>query len=351
MMSEWRQFLQQAGASIGGVRVNHFGHPQDELNAMSGDILADLGHYALIRAGGTDAADFLQNQTTNDVRRVGPEWSQLNSYCSPKGRILAAFRLFSRDDSLYLRLPAELADSTLERLRKFVLMSKVELTRADDQLIRLGVAGSRAEHHLEGLVGALPGEVDGVRTADGVTVIRIPGSARFELYAEPERAMAIWKTLAAIARPVGADAWALLDIRAGLPEVYEGTVEAFVPQMVNLHVVDGVSFKKGCYPGQEVVARMQYLGTLKRRMYLAHVATETLPAPGDELFSPQSESGQGAGKVVRAAPAPEGGTDLLAVIQRSLADANAELSLHNAHGAQLELRPLPYGFPVEEAKT
>ncbi len=136
--------------------------------------------------------------------------------------------------------------------------------------------------------------------------------------------------------------WAWLDIMAGIPSVHPGTNEEFVPQMANLEVVGGVNFKKGCYPGQEIVARMQYLGKLKQRMYRAHFAGEVAPRPGDAIYAPDFP-GQSAGTVVEAQPSPDGGYDLLAVIQISSADAG-ELHFGSETGPRLTLQ-LPALFP------
>jgi folate-binding protein YgfZ len=164
---------------------------------------------------------------------------------------------------------------------------------------------------------------------------------RFEIHGELEPVIGLWRRLARQANPVGADCWSWLDIQAGVPEVLPETVEAFVPQMVNLEALDGISYKKGCYPGQEVVARMHYLGKLKRRMYRAHASTETVPAPGDNLYSP-TETDQSVGKVVEAQPNPNGGVDLLAVIQIATADAGDVRLAANDDGARLEFQDLPY---------
>jgi tRNA-modifying protein YgfZ len=120
--------------------------------------------------------------------------------------------------------------------------------------------------------------------------------------------------------------------------------------MANLQLLGGVSFTKGCYTGQEVVARMQYLGKLKRRMYRARIDAQACPARGTEIFSPSSESGQGAGRVVDAAPSPDGGFEVLAVLQISSADTG-DLHLGEAGGPRLELLDLPYAFPAEDAQS
>lgn len=147
---------------------------------------------------------------------------------------------------------------------------------------------------------------------------------------------------------MNADYWALLDIRAGIPTVYPQTRDTFVPQMVNLHLLDGVSFKKGCYTGQEVVARMQYLGKLKRRMYQARVeAAEKPPAPGDKLYSASSHSEQATGWVVDARGNGDGDYELLVVVEIE-AREHGEVQLAGPDGPSLVLSDPPYGFPVPD---
>jgi folate-binding protein YgfZ len=345
MNREWLNTLAQQGANLIDGKVADFGDPQAELSAtLERDILCDLSHFALIRASGDDSSTFLQGQFSNDVRQLGANHHQLSSYCSPKGRMLALFRLFQRDRAYYLSLPQELLEPTLKRLRMFVLMSRVSLEDAAEKLVHIGLSGPNAEQLLQEKLGAIPASVDGSLTQNGITLLRIPGPhPRFELYGETAAMQNLWQSLAGSARKVGADCWELLDIHVGLPAVYTETVEAFVPQMVNLQLVNGVSFKKGCYTGQEIVARMQYLGKLKRRMYLVHTETATRPRPGDELTSPHSASGQGAGKVVKAAPSPNGGYDMLCVIEIAAADSG-EAYLGNEGEVKLELLPLPYRF-------
>jgi folate-binding protein YgfZ len=341
MHSEWQSFLASKGARVADGRVTDFGDAAGERRALNGDVIADLSQFGLIAASGQDTAEFLQGQVTNDVRRVDDEHSQLNSYCTPKGRILATFRVFHRDGTYYLRVPAERLGFVLRRLRMYVLRSQVVLEDVSDQVARFGLAGPNAERLLNDALGStLPGEADGVHQAGDITVLRVPGG-RFECHGTSAALADLWTRLAAKARPVGADAWMLTEIRAGVPHVLDATSEAFVPQMLNLHAIDGVSFRKGCYTGQEVVARMQYLGKLKRRMYLAHV-DGACPNPGDELFAAALESGQGTGKVVNAQPAPDGGCDLLAVVLIQAVETGAQVHIGDARGAVLEFLPLPY---------
>lgn len=304
--------------------------------------LNDLSHFGLIRVEGEDSEKFLQGQLTNDMRQVTPEHSNLAGWCSAKGRMLALFRCFRHGDAFYLQTPAGNLAPTLKRLGMYVLMSKVTLTDVSDELMRIGLTGECAESLLQGRFETLPGQANGVVHAADLSLIRLPGpTPRFELLGPVQTLTDFWQEAEARAMRADDDFWALQDIRAGVPNIYPATSEAFVPQMTNMQLVDGVSFTKGCYTGQEVVARMQYLGKLKRRMYLAHVTSDTPPRPGDDLFSPGSTSGQGAGKVVDARQA-DGGYDLLAVIESAIAEADEVC--FGEDGPRLQLRELPYAF-------
>lgn len=344
MQSEWQAHLVKQQARIDDGKVNDFGHPEQERAAITGNIITDLGQYGLISATGPDTQAFLQGQFSNDVRLVTDETSQLNAYCSPKGRILASFRLFYLRDKYYLELPQALLEQTLKRLRMFVLRSQVVLDDATDTMCRMGLAGPDAEQYIRILNLACPEEVDSTRLNEDVLVIRIPGPGpRFEIHGPAHKLIAYWQQLAERTTPVGADIWSLLDIQSGLPVIQSQTVESFVPQMVNLELINGVSFKKGCYPGQEIVARMQYLGKLKKRMYRAHVASNEAIQPGDALYSGSSDNTQSIGNIVNAQLSPEGGYDVLAVIQITEVE-NGEIRLGDKTGCPLEINELPYSL-------
>jgi tRNA-modifying protein YgfZ len=158
-----------------------------------------------------------------------------------------------------------------------------------------------------------------------------------------EEAPEIWGRLVPPLKPVGTPCWQWLDIARGLPWVTGSTQEAFVPQMLNLEILGAINFKKGCYPGQEIVARAQYRGEVKRRLRLARVQSDAAPVPGQELFS-DDQVKQSTGTVVNAAPAPAGGFDLLAVMQVDAA-ATSTVRLGSPIGPALEFRALPYAAP------
>jgi len=344
MNPAWKTHLEQEGAVFDAETVHNFGDARAEAAvAASRLVLADLSHLGLIEAQGEDAAEFLQGQLSNDVSQVDAAHSQLAAYCSPKGRMLADLRVFAREQAYCLVLPRAILEATLKRLRMFVLRSRVVLEDVSDTLVSFGFAGPEADVRLGEVLAGVPGEHDAVSQTDGLSLIRLPGTVpRFQIHGPAEAAIALWARLRPAAQPVGGAAWGLLDILAGLPSVHPQTVDAFVPQMVNLQAIGGVSFKKGCYPGQEVVARTHYLGKLKRRMYRAHVDTDRIPAPGEEIYLSGAE--QSAGRIVSAQPGAEGGVELLAVIQIASVEAAAPGGLHLGapDGPALSLRELPY---------
>lgn len=341
---EWRSLLERQGAVFAADRLLHFGNPIQEITtAASGDVLVDLSHLSILRARGDDTQSFLQGQTSNDIRSVSETRSQLSAYCNPKGRMLAIFRIFRFGDDYCLQLPAALAEATLKRLRMFVLRAKVKLDLADTELLRIGLSGPNAQQVLTQVLGVAPAATDDCLFTQGIVVLRLPGPhARFELIAAPDRMLTLWPGLAAHAQPVGPTAWSWLDIQAGIPSILPGTTEEFVPQMANLELVGGVSFTKGCYPGQEIVARMHYLGRLKQRMFRAHVTSAEQPIPGTSVFAPDLP-GQSTGSVVDAQASPRGGYDLLVVVHLS-SQETGELHLATPDGPQIILEALPYTF-------
>ncbi|MBE2295695.1 MAG: folate-binding protein YgfZ [Phycisphaerales bacterium] len=350
MNIEWSAFLQQAGAVLTAGRVSHFGQlASKSCVTLADDFCCDLSHLGLIRVSGSDNAHFLQGQITCDIRQITPEHSQIGAYCSPKGRALASFRLFRRNEDLYLELPRELVEPTLERLRRYLLRAKTTLEDASDTLIGIGIAGPNAATRLSEILGKVPtavNEIMQIATAESVgsTLIRLPSpTPRFELRGSIQDMQLLWEALESTFTPVGAESWRLMDILAGIPTIYLQTVEAFVPQMLNLQLLEGISFQKGCYTGQEVVARTHYLGKLKRRMYLARTDSMAPPRPGDPLFSPQTDASQSAGRLVDTARHPDGGYAVLAAALIECAE-HGSLQLGDASGPTLQLESLPYAF-------
>lgn len=345
MKTDWKAFLLDAGAEYEDEWVAHYGNPEQEQEVVnSGLVFSDLGYLGVIAAHGKDVESFLQNQFSNDISRVAANFSQLNAFCTPKGRILGLFRLFRTDDTFYLRLPADTLDAVLQRLRIYVLRADVTLEDVSENFLRIGVAGESAVQELTDAIGTVPEAVNHVTHHGDFTVMRVPGlHPRFEVYVTSlKAATGLWDTLNVNGAPVGQSAWRLTEIQAGIPMIFADTAELFVPQMVNLQLLDGLDFRKGCYPGQEIVARMQYLGTLKRRMYLGRIDSGAAPCPANELFA-ADDSTQPAGRIVDAQPHPDGGYAALAVLQIKAAAAG-DLHLGSSDGPAFSIEDLPYPF-------
>jgi len=299
-------------------------------------VLMPLTHLAVIEASGADATAFLHGQLSNDVQGLAPGASLLAGYCNAKGRLYALPRLWRAGADWQLCLPADTAEAVLKRLRMFVMRSRVTLALRGD-ITLLGMAGDGAAACLRGAGLPVPEGANAVATQGELTVLRWPGSPeRFQVCVGDQAAPALWAALSAGARPAPVSVWRLLDIDAGLPSIYAPTLEAFVPQMVNLELVDGVSFRKGCYPGQEIVARMHYLGKASRRMYRLGAAGSP-PAPGTPLLD---ADGREVGNMVDAQAADSSGCRLLAVVQVTAAAG----ALRLATGEALHRLPLPYAL-------
>lgn len=344
MSSNWIEFLQGRGAHFVDGQLADFGNPADELaSAKEHLVVADLSHWGLIGFAGEEAQTFLHGQVTNDLRNLTPERAVFAGYCSAKGRMLANFLVFKRGDELLVMLPESVRDSIQKRLAMFILRAKVKTRNAGGEWIRLGLSGPGATALLTETLGLTPqAEIMAVAQADNAFAVRLGGD-RFDIFVRPDDATAAWEKLSAKARPIGAPAWDWLMVDGGIPSIVPETQDQFVPQMTNMADLHGISFNKGCYPGQEIVARTQYLGKQKRRMYLAHVEADA--KVGDPVFSPEFGS-QSAGQVANAAPAPGGGYDLLAVMQISSYEGG-DVRLASPEGPRLAFRPLPY--PVAES--
>jgi len=349
MDRDWQAFLAEQGAVIESGRVVHYGTPPDRaVPPEQGCIMADLSHWGVIGVAGEDAASFLQGQLTADIQAVTPDRGRISGYCSPKGRLLASFYVFRHADAYCLCLPAELVDPVIARLNIFKLRARVELQDMDGAWLRIGLAGTGCEPALAAAVGSVPGADFATVHRDAVTAVRLPGPGpRFLVAGGPADIRRLWSEAARTAVPVGASSWELLEIRAAIPMIRPQTQEKFVPQMVNLDALEGIGFNKGCYTGQEIVARTHYLGKLKRRMYRLHCPAVEPPSPATPIYNSEQRSDESVGSVIAAQAAPEGGTALLAVLQTE-ATAHGELRLGGVDGPACTLQILPYDSELPE---
>jgi len=350
MIPDWRAFLATRGAvlSDGEASVASFGDPPRELQAaVDAAIVCDLSHGSLIGFSGGDALGFLQGQLTCDVREATPTSSRPGALCTPKGRALGTFRLWQDASGYLMQLPMEVSDAVRKRLTMYVLRSKVKVVDRSAEWVRLGVAGPQAAAALARILDlegpdALP--VAPAIARFGTIDVLALGGGRHELIVAPADAPALWDRLCGTCVPAGAPAWAWVSIHAGEALLSVPTQDQFVPQMLNLDLAGGIGFQKGCYTGQEIVARTQYLGKLKQRMFIARLAAAdavrtTLPLTGALLYSADFD-GQSTGMVVDAARAPDGGIDLLAVMRTDSAESQT-LHLGSIDGPALEQPRLP----------
>ena len=341
----WQDFLIARGAGFTNNILQGFNHSSSPVHANeSENLLVDLSDLGLVQISGEDSTQFLQNILSNDINAIDSSNSQLSSFCTAKGRMLAIFRIFKYDDSFVLRMPRELIDPISKRLQMYVLMSKVSLRKLDDW-VGIGINGPNATAILNDHFKLKLGAPNAVVRHDDISIMRLPGQDRYELFAPIESIKKFWLLAEATLSPAHDKHWRLLDIKNAIPTIYTATSEHFVPQMVNLQQLDGVSFKKGCYPGQEVVARMQYLGKLKRRMYLVQLETDTVPQPGNGIIAVDGEKSHEAGEIVDASLL-DGKVLALAVLP--IASTKKPLHLTDAAGPRLKLLDLPYALPEPE---
>ena len=345
-MSNWTDYLASHGARFHideATQAEDFGRSLNPADLAAGFVapVTDLG---LIAVAGEDAAGFLHNQLTNDVEHLGAAEARLAGYCTPKGRLQATFLYWRDADAVYLQLPRAIQAPLQKRLSMFVLRAKAKLrdaTGEDAFAAVLGLGGAKAEAALRAQVGDLPPAPYAKTGNDKGTVIRLAdalGAPRYLWITSAATAQAAFPALTGELALGDNAAWQLAAIHAGVPQVTQATQEQFVPQMVNLELLGGVNFKKGCYPGQEIVARSQYLGKLKRRTALASVENAAARA-GDEVFA-IGDPDQPCGMVVNAAPNGHGGADVL--VEMKLASLEDDVRLGASTGPALRFQPMPY---------
>ena len=299
-----------------------------------------LAHLGVIRASGAEALKFLHGQLTNDTLGLDPARARLAGYCSAKGRLQASFVLWkASEEEVLLVCAADLLAATLKRLSMFVLRMRCKLADASESVPLFGLAGAAALD----ACGDAPAWQRSERAAASVIALPEAAGVRRCLWAGPHP-----PAPADTAPQLGLDRWRWLEVRSGLPLIEAATVDRFVPQMLNYELVGGVDFQKGCYPGQEIVARSQYRGTIKRRMALFEV--DAVAAPGQEVFH-GDDPGQPAGMVVNAAPQPDGIGSAALVEVKLAALERGSLHLGSHDGPRLRRAALPYALPIEPAPS
>jgi tRNA-modifying protein YgfZ len=350
-MNEWMQHLALHGARMADGadhEVADFGHGLNVATLQAGFVapLTDLG---LIAANGDDTSHFLHGQLTNDVEHLAATQAQLAGYCSAKGRLLATLLMWRSNDTILLQVPRTILATLQKRLQMFVLRAKVKLADVSDQQVQLGLGGKAASAAMQNWFPVLPATPYAKVENDHGTLIRVAdafGATRYIWIASLDTAKNAWPDLVRLLTPAGTESWRLAAIQAGVPQVTAATQEQFVPQMINFELIGGVNFRKGCYPGQEIVARSQYLGKLKRRMMLASVEmADGIPAAGMEVYS-SADPSQPCGMVVNAAR--HDGVRFDCLVELKIAAAtDGEVRLGTADGPVLRFGELPYALPAD----
>ena len=300
-----------------------------------------LDHEGLLAVRGVDAAKFLQGQVTCNLNYLNDNQSSLGARCTPKGRMLSSFRIVPVEDGYLLAMAHELVESQQADLQKYAVFSKSRLSDESTDWVRFGLAGGDAAL---GALGLQLGMASDSITRTGKWLAVRLSDGRAELWAPAEDAQQLQAQLAARLTQAPLNDWLLAQVRAGVGQVFGATREQFIPQMINLQALGGVSFKKGCYTGQEIVARMQYLGKLKRRLKRLRLVAAELPAVGVELFSPVH--GSSVGEVVLAAKADDA-VELLAVLQEDAVN-DGRIHLGSSEGPVLNLLDLPYQLDADQ---
>jgi folate-binding protein YgfZ len=294
-----------------------------------------LAHEGLLAVRGPDASKLLQGQLTCNLNYLDEHSASLGARCTPKGRMLSSFRILQQGDGYLLAMATELLSEQLAELQKYAVFSKSKLTDASALWVRFGLQGGDAVLTSLGL--ELQAASDSIARHAELIALRL-SDGRCELWAPRAHAEQLQAQLAAQLAPAPLNSWLLAQVRAGIGQVFGATREAFIPQMINLQALGGVSFKKGCYTGQEIVARMQYLGKLKRRLYRLSLAGSDIPALATPLFSPIHASS--VGDVVLAARS-DNGVELLAVLQEDALN-DGRIYLASLEGNALQRLELPY---------
>jgi len=349
MQSTWQDFLLKLGAELDNANRLFFNHDaRSEINAANkSSQIASLDHLGVILVSGDDAQSFLQSQLSNDIKLIDSSSCQISAYCNPKGRILAQFLIIPKGADYYLIFPRSIMEATLKRLSMFVMRAQVVLQDVSNEFICLGLIGDADINDANLKLPAAPYQVNGM---DSILIAKLPAPITRHLILAPiQQAQSLWSSLQKHHSASGHHVWQWLDIQAGIPSIGVELSEEFVPQMVNLELIDAVNFKKGCYPGQEIVARMHYLGKPKRRMFKLYSQHDIPPTPGTDIYL-KGGDGQSAGKIVLAEPAQSKGIDMLAVIRLSYQNTEL-LQLSSDDGIKLEFTDQPYPLEPEEAKT
>ena len=343
MNSDWKTYLD-------AQNIAHDNDASDIKKVIESTVLCDLSQFGTLVIAGDDAASFMQGQFTNDVDMVNEDSSQLNGFCNRKGRMLANFRLFKYQGNYFASIKNDLIELSIQHLESYILRSQVALQDVSEQLIHIGVSGDKAAELLSPFIGNISKEIDSVSHNEDYIAIRVAGlQPRYEIFCSVEHAKTLWQKLSTQTDIVNSSVWDYQDIQAGIPFIDSHTSGEFIPQMANMELINGVSFTKGCFTGQEIVARTHYLGKQKRRTYRIKIVSDTKPKAGDQLVTETSTDNQYTGTLITIYPTANNEYEALAVIQIKSAE-EGKLKLKNTD-SNISLLELPYSLENKDEST
>ncbi len=310
--------------------------------------LVKLHQTQLLLVKGPEASKFLQGQVTCDLRELNAPVTRIGAQCNPKGRILISFRALQIDAStIALRIPSSMMEKAKSSLGKYIVFSKAKL-HDDSEYSLFGIYGDDAKRAAETVFNKLPTDNDGWIEKDGNILIQL-AQDRFECWIKSADATAFataFEQQLSDHTVVGdLNDWELLNIRAGIADIYPETIELFTPQEINYQLINGINFRKGCYTGQEIVARLHYRGKLKRHMYRFELSGNQRPAPGTALVN--ATTGHISGHIVATAFSADNQIEILA----SLLDEQLDQVTLEASTEFLKQLPLPYAIPTADEST
>ena len=335
-MSNWQQFLEGYGAQMDEGSAISFGESFADYGGIT-NAISDLGNLGMLSLEGPDSRKFLQGQSTCDILALAPGGSTPGAICNPKGRMITSFQAYlETEDHVLLSMDKALVEPTLAAIEKYAAFFKTSLTDHSDAYQQFGLTGPSIDEVLLTQFPSIPTLNNFVTDSVG-NILACIAEHLFTIVTKTENAQELWKHLMLNTTAVGLPWWQLQLIRAGQASVTTALSEQLVPQMLNLQATNAISFEKGCYTGQEVVARMEYLGKLKRRTYLVKANSTNVPAPGSEI---KANDGKLVGTVVQAAPSDLKYFEMLAVLREAAIGQN-EL-LISGQTITVELGDLPY---------
>lgn len=300
----------------------------------------DLSHFSLLEISGKDAFDFLHGQLTCDLNELEKYGWLFGAWCLPNGKVICTFIIFSKNNSFFLVLPSMIKDKIIKRLSMYILRSEVTMTDASDDYAMFGFAGNDISKILGPLITENVSVRENIYISSDFLILQLwDQSPRYILVSKMEAVTELLNNITVTCIAGERTMWSLLDIEAGLPWIINATSESFLPQMLNLDLMHGLSFKKGCYPGQEIIARLNYRGQLKKRLYLGSGNTAITPGPGDRLKD--RNTGTIIGEIIDAERNSSGGFEFLAVAESDNVN-NETLVLNDVPETDIKLKPLSY---------